>query len=85
MIQNGTNVVKRTVKSKGQNQIMWTCMDWGGVRYAIEIDRRTDGDLFIATLNSPTQIMSQSIFALVSLEGSLPEALRSSDVQVLQV
>ena len=52
-------------------------MGWDGVKYVIKIDGRADGDLFIAIMNFPTQIMCliYLIFDIVSMKGLSPVAL----------
>ena len=51
-IKEGVNDrdIKGTMKCKGRNLIIWEHMGWDWVEYAIKIDGRVDGDLFIAIL-----------------------------------
>ena len=45
-------VVQGTVKFGGGSVMMWGCMTWQGVGYAIKIDGRMDGDLYLQILKN---------------------------------
>jgi len=43
-------LVQGTLKFGGGSLMMWGCMTWEGVGYAIKIDGRMDGDLYLQIL-----------------------------------
>ena len=53
------------------------CMGWDGVEYAIKIDERESGGLFMAILKYPIEVMCSIslVYIMVCMEKSSPEAL----------
>ena len=43
-------LVEGTVKFRGGSVMIWGCMTWHGVGYAVKIDGRMDGDLYLQIL-----------------------------------